>query len=107
MKDGVVYAWSHDRHVYTFSAGTGEELSRFPTADEQGTHLVELVTDGIVYLALPNESARALDTADGATLWTYVNKEGRRSYTVGISAAAGHNLRGIKRRTAGSAFGHG
>lgn len=96
VKDGVVYAWSHDRHIYTFRADTGAELSRFPTTDDQGLSSVLLITDGVAYLTLPNESARALDTADGATLWAYVNKEGRRSYTVGISAAEGTTYVGLE-----------
>ena len=96
VKDGVVYAWSHDRHIYTFRAETGAELSRFPTTGDQGRSGVDLITDGVAYLTLPNESARALDTTDGTTLWTYVNKEGRRSYTVGISATEGTTYIGLE-----------
>ena len=96
VRDGVVYAWSHDRHAYTFRADTGAELSRFPTGEAGSHHLVELITDGVAYLALPNESARALDAADGTTLWTYVNKEGRRYYTAVISAAEGTTYVGLE-----------
>ena len=96
VQDGVVYAWSHDRHVYSFRAATGEELSRFPTGEAESHHLVELITDGVAYLALPNESARALDAADGATLWTYVNEDGRRHYTAVISAAQDSAYVGLK-----------
>lgn len=94
--NGVVYAWSHDRHAYSFRADTGKELSRFPIGEAGSHYSVEVITDGVAYLALPRESARAVDMADGTTLWTYVNEEGRRNYTVGIFAESGTTYIGLR-----------